>query len=93
MSKLLYRVCEGVKPKRDNRSIIDTCQVPGTGSVIERNYGKALWGTIHQITMPSRYGTAGEGKKRACLGRCHTPSLGAKLRQGECLCGSSSVVS
>ncbi|HYE80811.1 MAG TPA: hypothetical protein VEG39_01455 [Clostridia bacterium] len=54
--------------------------------------------------MPSRCGTAGRSKKRACLGLPeasaleleqgnHTPSPGAELRQGGGLCGSGSVVS
>ena len=52
-----------------------------------------------RITMPSRCGTAGRSKKRACLGLPdafaleheqgnHTPSPGAKLRQGDGLLGS-----
>ncbi len=95
----------GIKPKRDNINPSDICQVPGTESVTEELLSKALRGITHRITMHSSCGTAGRGKKRACLGlqRCamlqlelssnHTSSPGAELRQGEELCRSGSEVS
>jgi len=52
--------------------------------------------------MPSRYGTIGKSKQQAVpwvaeafsleKGSNHTPSPGAKLRQGGGLCGSGLVV-
>jgi len=77
---------------------------PGYRKQCIRLLGKALQDMSHHITMPSRCGTAGMGKRQACLGLPdvfdlergqgnQTPSPGAELRQEDRLRGSGSVVS
>jgi len=86
---------------RQIRSLISSCRM--RWELIFR-MGCEFRGVRHQLTMPSRCGTAGKGKQHACLGLPdafaleqkqgnHTPSPGAKLLQEDRLCGSGSVVS
>ena len=73
--------------------IIDSCQVPNTGSGISRYSGKALRGSTHHLVMHLRCCTEGQVREQACLGSPdafalerkqgnHTPSPGFATARG-----------